>query len=86
MASITQRNRSDFINFIIDTEKKPKLVRDFLSKKSQTTLYNFFQAKGYKDIPYNDCKDILTAKKNWKVPDPNPSPIPPPCPSGQKVY
>ncbi len=92
----TKRQRNDFINFIMDAEKNPKLTAEFLSKKSPTALHSFFQAKGYKDIPFNDCLDILTVGKRTKIllkeetksikgkkttPAPTPS-----CPPGQKVY
>jgi len=59
----TKRRRNDFINFILDARDKPKLTEEFLSKKTAKTLYSFFQKKGYKDIPYNDCGDILEARK-----------------------
>ena len=57
------RPRNDFISFLIDTEKNPKLTDDFLSKKTVKDLHSFFLKKGYKDIPYNDCQDIIKAKK-----------------------
>jgi hypothetical protein len=85
-ASKTQRSRSDFINFIIDSEKNENLQKEFLSKKSATKLYSFFQEKGYKDIPYNDCQDILTAAKSMKKLFEEHQGSSPPCPAGQKVY
>jgi hypothetical protein len=60
----TKRARNDFINFLLDAEKKPSLTGEFMSIRTAKKLYGFFQEKGYKDIAYNDCQDILTAKKN----------------------
>lgn len=58
----TQRKRNDFINFIIDTDKNEALVNQFMKITTAKDLYDFFQKKGYKDIPSNDCQDILKAK------------------------
>ena len=58
----TKRTRSDFINFIIDADKDEALVNEFMKNKTAKELYSFFQKKGYKDIPANDCEDILRAK------------------------
>ena len=77
----TERKRNDFINFIQDVAVKPKLAKDFLLIKSQKALYTFFQEKGYKDIPYNDCGEILKLRQRveevrikgghpWCPPDP----------------
>lgn len=59
----TKRDRNDFINFIIDAQKNPKLTNEFLSTKTAKDLHSFFHKKGYKDIPYNDCRDIVMAQK-----------------------
>lgn len=59
----TKRLRNDFINFLMDAEKNPKLLGEFLSKKTPTDLYRFFAEKGYEDIAANDCRDIITARK-----------------------
>jgi len=58
----TKRTRSDFINFIIDTDTNEALVNQFMKITTAKDLYDFFQKKGYKDIPANDCEDILKAK------------------------
>jgi hypothetical protein len=58
----TKRKRNDFINFIIDTDQKETLVNQFMKITTAKDLYDFFQEKGYKDIPANDCQDILRAK------------------------
>jgi len=60
----TKRERNDFINFLIDAEKKPRLTEKFMSIKTANDLYKFFQEKGYRDVPYNDCRDIIKAKEN----------------------
>jgi hypothetical protein len=62
----TKRQSNDFINFIIDAEKNPKLADEFLSKKTAKHLHSFFHKKGYKDIPYNHCQDILTARDRMR--------------------
>ncbi len=86
MATLRQEN--DFIKFILDAEKNPKLAEEFLAKKTAKDLNTFFQKKGYKDIPENNCKDILTARNRARglyiphIPPKRPSigrrrPIPP---------
>jgi hypothetical protein len=59
----TPRNRNDFLNFIIDAETDPDLLVEFLKNETADTIYNFFQEKGYKDIPYNDCTAILVLQQ-----------------------
>ena len=61
--SSTKRDRSDFINFIVDTDKDPELLDEFMGKTNAEELYTFFQTHEYKDIPANDCKDIIAARK-----------------------
>jgi hypothetical protein len=62
----TKRSRSDFINFIMDAQKNPDLTNEFLSKKTAKDLHSFFHEKNYKDIPYNDCQEILMAQKRMR--------------------
>lgn len=83
----TTRPRNDFINFIIDAEKDQNLAAEFLKKKNAKELYSFFQRKLYKDIPFNDCHDIIMARTGMggklipRVGQGNKD-----CPPGQKVY
>jgi hypothetical protein len=62
----TTRKRNDFINFIIDSNADGKLTNEFLEIRTPENLYDFFQKKGYNDIPYNDCKDILMAARRMR--------------------
>lgn len=55
--------KKDFINFIIDALKKQSLMQEALAKETPDELYEFFQAKGYVDVPKDDCADILKARK-----------------------
>lgn len=64
MAAPTKRDRVDFINFIIDATDNEKLAQAFLDIKTAKALDIFFQEKGYVDIPFNDCKDILNASQS----------------------
>ena len=63
MANPTCRCRLDFVTFIIDATNDHGLATNFLQLNSAKDIYDFFQQKGYKDIPLNDCKDILDASK-----------------------
>jgi hypothetical protein len=84
----TRRLRNDFINFIMEADRRPNLMHEFMTKKSAKALYLFFQAKGFKDIPYNDCQDILMARKSIVSPSRrkgNRSGTPE-CPEGQLGY
>ncbi len=56
------RSRKDFIGFILEAEKDPRLTKAFLSKQTVTQLYNFFQEEGFTDISKDDCVDILKSK------------------------
>ncbi len=58
---VTTKKRKDFINFIADASGKPKLMEEFLSKKTPEALYEFFQEINYLEIHSNDCVDILGA-------------------------
>ena len=85
----TKRLSNDFINFIIDAEKNPKLTDEFLSKKTPKHLHSFFHEKGYKDIPHNDCEDILRAHKHMtggRIPREGERILDEHCPHGQKNY
>jgi len=62
----TERRRNDFLNFILDTENKPKMAKEFLAKNTAKELYSFFQKNGYKDIPEYDCRDILATMKRMR--------------------
>lgn len=53
----------DFINFIIDALNDQNLMQEALGKVTPKELYDFFQAKGYVDVPFKDCVDILKASK-----------------------
>jgi len=57
----TTRPRNDFINFILDSDADEKLVNEFMKQKTVKQLQSFFQKRGYKDIPANDCEDIQKA-------------------------
>jgi len=83
----TKRQSNDFINFIIDAEKNPKLADEFLSKKTAKNLHSFLHKKGYKDIPYNHCQDILAARKSMRgriIPGEGKKAVD--CVGGQKDY
>jgi len=93
-----KRQENDFIKFILDAEKNPKLAEEFLAQKTTKDIYTFFQKKGYHDIPENNCKDILTARNRGRglylphIPPKRPStghgrPIPPipPKPCGPRA-
>jgi|GEM_PF-1199188 len=60
----TDRARNDFINFIVDATQEPELVIRFNRRRSPMGVYRFFQENGYKDIPLNDCEDILFAARS----------------------
>jgi hypothetical protein len=62
----TTRPRNDFINFIADASKNPDLAQRFLRRKTALGVYRFFQKEGYRDIPYNDCGEILKARKGME--------------------
>ncbi len=64
MAAPTKRDRVDFVNFIIDATDDEDLAQEFLDIKTARGLDVFFQQKGYVDIPFNDCKDILKASRS----------------------
>ena len=64
MATLTKRDRADFINFIIDATKDETLVRRFLKCKTPAEIQQFFKDEGYDDIPLNDCEDILKASQS----------------------
>jgi hypothetical protein len=53
----------DLINFIKDLAGDPDMGKRFLKRKTALGIYRFFQEEGYKDIPLNDCEDILKTKK-----------------------
>ena len=55
----------DFINFIIDALDNDDnlLMKNALKKETPKQLYNYFQEKGYVDIPFKDCASILIARK-----------------------
>ena len=57
----SERKRNDFINFIIDATLDEELAKKFFKRKTALGLRRFFQEQGYKDIPLNDCGDILMA-------------------------
>lgn len=84
----TSRQRNDFIGFILDAEKDEDLTVEFLKKKTATELYDFFQKKKYLCIPFNDCKEILMARKGMagKMLPPRGKKPPVGCPAGAKVY
>jgi len=63
---ISERKRNDFLKFICDATEDQKLADAFFIKKTEQDLYEFFQEKGYKDIPRNDCEDILASAKNMR--------------------
>ncbi len=60
----SKRKRNDFINFIIDATRDEKLAGRFLRRKTVLGVRRFFIKEGYKDIPLNDCEDILAASKS----------------------
>ena len=62
----SRRERNDFINFIIDATRDDDLAEKFFRKRTAGGIYNFFRREGYKDIPLNDCKDILKALKSMR--------------------
>jgi hypothetical protein len=60
------RKRNDLIDFVIDATKSQDMVKKFLkiaAKDEPEELYKWFQNEKYKDIPLNDCKDILRSVK-----------------------
>ena len=79
----TTRKRSDFINFILDAEKNQKLIDEFLKITKAIDLDKFFKRHKYFDIPFNDCQEILNARKTWV---PTAKGKTPKCPPGAKVY
>lgn len=66
MAESTQRDRVDFINFIIDATGNQELARKFLKCSTVEELKTFFEDHEYYDVPENDCKDILLAAEKFK--------------------
>lgn len=62
----SDRERNDFINFIIDATQEVELAESFLEIETAEDVHKFFQKEGYKDIPLNDCEDILTAAKSMR--------------------
>jgi tRNA 2-selenouridine synthase SelU len=59
----TKRQSKHFIDFITDAAKDRKLTDEFMSKKTPEHLHSFFQERGYRDVPYSHCQDILRARK-----------------------
>ena len=57
----SKREKMDFIKFIIDATQDLELTERFLRRKTPLGVYRFFQQEGYKDIPLEDCEDILIA-------------------------
>jgi hypothetical protein len=89
----TTRKRMDFMNFILDSigDKKEQkaLAQGFLKQKNADDLYKFFQKNKYRDIPYSDCEDILTARKNMSgghIPDEGQEIGTSDCPTHAKNY
>ena len=62
----SKRKRNDFINFIIDATQDENLAKRFFRRKTVLGVSRFFQQEGYKDIPPNDCEDILVALKSMR--------------------
>ena len=60
----SERKRNDFINFIIDATLDEDLAKRFFKRKTILGVSRFFKQEGYKDIPINDCEDILAASKS----------------------
>ena len=63
---VSQRKSPDFVKFIMDATGDENLAKEFFSKESEEDLYNFFQEKGYDNIPLDDCADILESSKNMR--------------------
>jgi hypothetical protein len=55
------REKMDFIRFIIDATKDGELAKRFLSQKKASDVHEFFKKEGYIDIPLEDCEGILDA-------------------------
>ena len=62
----SRRKRNDFINFIIDATRDDDLAEKFFRRKTALGVHRFFQKQGYKDVPLNDCEDILRALKSMR--------------------
>ena len=60
------REKMDFIRFIIDATKDVELTKRFLRRRTALGVYRFFQKEGYKDIPREDCEDILMASTSGR--------------------
>jgi len=68
MANPTCRNRADLVTFIMDacSANDGTLAQGLLGKNSAQDIYDYFQLKGYVDIPLSDCRDILDAGKKFR--------------------
>lgn len=55
------REKMDFIKFIIDATQDVELTNKFLRRKTELGVYRFFQEEGYKDILREECQGILDA-------------------------
>ena len=59
----SDKEKKDFITFIIDATQEVELAESFLEIETAEGAHKFFQKEGYTDIPRSDCEDILTAAK-----------------------
>ncbi len=57
----SDREKKDFIKFIMDATLDAGLATRFLRENTASGVHEFFQQEGYKDIPLEDCEDILNA-------------------------
>ena len=82
----TRRKRNDFINFVMDATQDPDLVKRFNRRRTPLGVYRFLQKEGYKDIPLNDCEDILNAARSMRGRGFNSSGKPVDCSDARKSY
>ena len=52
-----------FIDFILEAQKDPRLLADFMLIEDENALETFFKSRGYTNIDSAECKKILEAKK-----------------------
>jgi hypothetical protein len=52
-----------FIDFILDAQKDPGLIAEFMVIDEEAELKDFFKNRGYTDIQDDEIAKILKAKK-----------------------
>lgn len=56
--------KNDFIKFLNDAlPHNQALMQEALAQNTAQELYDFFQDKGYTDVPFEDCPGLVRARK-----------------------